>query len=138
MKETTAQGASSDGSVRDCRRFEGTTASVPRARHFIMETLARLPATTLDSVEMMVSELASNCVLHAATEFEICVIRVGGSLRVEVTDFGVGVPVPLPPDTERLGGRGLLIVGQLADDWGVTRQTGGTGKTVWFTVDPGS
>lgn len=84
---------------------------------------------------MMVSELASNCILHAGNEFEVCIVQSEGILRIEVTDFGKGTPVRLPPDTERLGGRGLLIVGELADDWGIDHRTGRVGKTVWLTID---
>ncbi len=136
MNETTWRGASAEGVTRDCRRFAASTASVPLARHFITDTLSRIPESALDSIEMMVSELATNCVLHAATEFEICVFHLGDALRVEVTDSGSGVPVPLRPDADRLGGRGLLIVAELSDQWGIIQRPGETGKTVWFTVLP--
>jgi anti-sigma regulatory factor (Ser/Thr protein kinase) len=122
--------------IRDCRRFSATRASVRRARQFVSGTLPPISTTDLENAQMMVSELASNCVLHAASEFEVCIIRSDGALRIEVTDFGEGTPVRFPPDTERLGGRGLLIVGELADDWGVDDQPEHAGKTVWFKIDP--
>jgi hypothetical protein len=31
-------------------------------------------------------------------------------------------------------GRGLQIVGELADDWGVEWSVGGSTKTVWFEL----
>jgi anti-sigma regulatory factor (Ser/Thr protein kinase) len=121
---------------RICQLFSRSSASVRGARQFVMTSLPQIPTVTLENIEMMVSELASNCILHGATSFEVCVVRADGRLRIEVTDFGEGTPVRLDIDTERLGGRGLLIVGRLADDWGVDYLTTRSGKTVWFTVDP--
>jgi anti-sigma regulatory factor (Ser/Thr protein kinase) len=82
----------------------------------------------------MVSELASNCVQHTATEFEVCIVRAARLLRVEVTDSGRGLPVLRHPDAADLRGRGLVIVKELADEWGIVRRAGQTGKMVWFAI----
>jgi anti-sigma regulatory factor (Ser/Thr protein kinase) len=119
---------------RDCRLFAGVRSSVTSARRFVVEALGPLSKPVLDTIELMVSELASNCVLHTAAEFEVCVVTAEGRIRIEVTDTGRGVPVvrhPLPAD---LRGRGLVIVSELADEWGIVPQAGQSGKTVWFTV----
>jgi anti-sigma regulatory factor (Ser/Thr protein kinase) len=123
-----------DGTDRDCHRFAGELPSVTYARRFVSEALVHMPKALLDAVELMVTELASNCVLHAAAEFEVCLVRTSGLLRVEVTDFGGGIPVLQHPDVSDLSGRGLLIVKQLADDWGIVRQAGQPGKMVWFNI----
>jgi anti-sigma regulatory factor (Ser/Thr protein kinase) len=50
-------------------------------------------------------------------------------LRVEVRDSGDGWPIVRLPDTEGSDGRGLFLVRELADDFGVTEHV--PGKTVW-------
>ena len=50
-------------------RFRSERSSVPAARRFATSALAELPKETLQAVELMVSELATNCVLHARTDF---------------------------------------------------------------------
>jgi anti-sigma regulatory factor (Ser/Thr protein kinase) len=119
---------------RDCRLFAGVLASVTMARRFVAEALAQVPKPIIDAVELMVSELASNCVLHTAAEFEVCIVRAAGMLRVEVTDSGRGMPILRHPGPADLRGRGLVIVKELADEWGVVRHVGETGKMVWFAI----
>lgn len=96
--------------------------------------MAQMPKPLLDAIALMVSELASNCVVHTAAEFEVCVVRAAGVLRVEVTDPGRDLPVVRHADAADLRGRGLVIVEELADDWGIVRHVGDTGKMVWFAV----
>jgi anti-sigma regulatory factor (Ser/Thr protein kinase) len=121
-------------SERDCRLFAGVQASVTSARRFVVEALGQIPKPLLEAIELMVSELASNCVLHTSAEFEVCIVSAERTVRVEVTDTGRGLPVLRQPVTADLRGRGLVIVKELADEWGVVPQAGETGKTVWFSV----
>ena len=81
----------------------------------------------------MVSELATNCIRHTGTEFELSIARSGREIRVEVSDRARGVPTKRSPGLEEPTGRGLQIVELLSEDWGVELAPGG-GKTVWFTV----
>ena len=62
------------------------------------------------------SELATNAVRHAHTPFEV-VVQTDGYVRIEVEDRSTDPPVRKPPSEE--GGRGLAIVEQLCDRWGV-------------------
>jgi len=115
------------------RRFANVTTSVRLARRFVAEQLTDFDDVTAESVILMVSELATNSIRHAASEFSITVTSTRQHLHVEVTDYGSGTPVArsaLPSDTT---GRGLQIIAELADDWGVHSKRSGT-KTVWFTV----
>jgi PAS domain S-box-containing protein len=89
---------------------------------------------------LMLSELATNAVQHAATEFEVA-ITLGALaegtdgarwVRVAVSDEAPGYPAPEEPAADAPRGRGLLIVESLADAWGVEVQRGRPGKTVWF------
>ena len=83
----------------------------------------------------MLSEIATNAVQHAATEFEVEVeiIDDGRVVRVAVTDGAHGFPSPETAGDDAARGRGLQIVGTLADAWGVDVQRDPAGKTVWFS-----
>lgn len=111
------------------RRFPLSGAAVSAARHFVSD---QVPDRELSqTVALLVSELATNAVVHGATAFEVHAV-VDGSVRVEVTDDGPGWPrvVHAPPDAG--GGRGLRIVDELATRWGAERLD--HGKRIWFEV----
>ncbi len=118
------------------RRFPATTSAVGQARRFL---LGQLPAAArsedADALVLMLSELATNAVQHASTEFEVAVDvapdRAG--VRVEVRDDGDGFPTPAAEAPDAPHGRGLLIVRALADAWGVEVRRDRPGKTVWFS-----
>ena len=117
------------------RVFGADSGSIREARIFVLANLSGVSAQTRDKVELMVSELATNALLYAQTEFRVGVEVSRGVLRIEVTDAGAGMPraASAPPHSEPHG-RGLLIVAGLADSWGVVEGTAGHGKTVWFQL----
>ena len=82
----------------------------------------------------MVSELATNAIVHAGGGFAVRVERDGSIIRVTVTDAGVGTPVVQHPDEHEPHGRGLRIVDELSDEWG-SEDTAAHGKSVWFRID---
>ncbi len=55
------------------RAFRCQPESVAAARRFVQEALGTQPAKIADAAELMVSELATNCVRHAQTDFEVTV-----------------------------------------------------------------
>jgi len=81
----------------------------------------------------MASELATNCVEHAHSDFEL-VVQSQQQVRVEVRDAHPGEPKLRSPTTSEPKGRGLQIVEAMSDDWGVIRSP--AGKTVWFAIGP--
>lgn len=118
------------------RRFEPEPASVSAVRRFVVTELGRLPAETLETVRLMVSELATNAVMYGRTEFAVEVDHLTSRLIVSVTDSGAGSPeVQTRTTPTDLHGRGLFIVRELADEWGVTPAAGHKGKVVWFRLD---
>ncbi len=119
--------------MTETRRFPAQATSVAAARRFATGLLAGLPAETLDAVELMVSELATNCVRHAQAAFEMTIAAGGGQVRVEVTDDAGGTPTKRSPGPEEPRGRGLQIVEMFSDAWGVDPGRG-AGKTVWFVL----
>ena len=81
----------------------------------------------------MVSELATNCIRHTDSGFDLTITRAGGDIRVEATDGAGGRPEMRSPKPTDPSGRGLKIIDMLSAEWGVDH--GATaGKTVWFTV----
>jgi two-component sensor histidine kinase len=113
-------------------------------------------------IELAVSELVTNSVLHAHThiDVELCVTK--GAVEAAVRDHDPRLPILRPMridlladldllgsagtsesvderETLRVGasgsvaaGRGLLIVDAVADEWGVTQRA--DGKEVWFAI----
>ena len=115
------------------RTFPHEPESVPAARRFATSVLRGVSADTLEAVELMVSELATNCIRHTDSGFELSVSRRGGDIRVEATDGAGGRPEMRSPEPTDPSGRGLKIIDMLSSDWGVDHHPA-TGKTVWFTV----
>ncbi|HEY7136206.1 MAG TPA: ATP-binding protein [Acidimicrobiia bacterium] len=122
------------------RAFTGDTSAVPEARRYVVELLPTVSHERRQEIALMVSELATNCVRHAATGFTVTVQVDDGSLRVEVADDGTGRPRVKSPEPTELSGRGLRIVQDLADSFGIRDGHGAGGSTVWFVVrlDDGS
>ncbi|HVT42069.1 MAG TPA: GAF domain-containing protein, partial [Acidimicrobiales bacterium] len=118
------------------RTFTATSDAVGQARRFLMDQLPDPAGAGTDALVLMLSELATNAVQHAATEFEVSISHAPdvGRVRVAVTDAAPGYPLPQEPDAEALHGRGLHIVCMLADAWGIEVRKGYAGKTVWFTA----
>jgi serine/threonine-protein kinase RsbW len=116
------------------RHFGPTASSVGASRHFVSDATSDLSADIQESATLMVSELATNALVHATTGFTVSVERAETRLRIEVTDAGDGRPVVRSPQPSEPHGRGLRIVIELAADWGVTQIDDGDGKSVWFTM----
>ena len=113
--------------------FTPELKSASDARHFAERTLAEwdMPEV-LEATRLLVSELVVNAVIHARTESELVLRAEDGHLHVEVVDHSSAQPVMQEYSPTAPSGRGLLILDELADEWGVERD--GTSKTVWFDL----
>ncbi len=116
------------------RFFPAEPASVPAARRFVVDIAPGLPEPTTHALALLVSELATNCVVHAGTGFRVTVDLLGGKVRVEVLDSGAGHAQLRSPSPEQANGRGLHLVSALSDEWGIVPSPTQQGKTVWFTL----
>ena len=121
--------------MRVQRRLAGVPGSVAQARRFAIGALVDLPDDIVNDVEVMVSELATNALVHAATSFAVTIDRREHLVYVEVTDAGVGMPTRRSPGETEPHGRGLAIVEELSDQWGTIHNAGEVGKSVWFTLN---
>ncbi len=117
--------------MTDIEMYLSHPDSVRSARHFAREVLAEsgVPEQRRELAELLVSELASNAVKHTATNFTLAIEVKDSTIRIEVTDTGSGQPTLKHPEPDQPNGRGLLIVDNMADDWGTT--VDGSTKTVW-------
>ncbi|HEU5001310.1 MAG TPA: ATP-binding protein [Actinomycetota bacterium] len=90
----------------------------------------------LDDIRLLVTELVTNSYRHAPPDagapidLHVCVGH--STVRVEVRDGGWGFTPPPAPDLPEEGGRGLYLVGQMADRWGVRQEPT---TCVWFEMD---
>ncbi|MFB7114189.1 SpoIIE family protein phosphatase [Streptomyces sp. NPDC056190] len=88
--------------------------------------------------ELIVSELVTNAIRYGKPPVQLRMIHHNTTLICEVSDTSSTTPHMRRARVYDEGGRGLLLVAQLADRWG-TRHTP-TGKTIWAeqTVTPDS
>ena len=91
----------------------------------------------VETLRLLVSELVTNSVRHAGLDssqwIRLRVEPTGDTLRVSVTDPGVGFEGPASaPTAGEPSGWGLYLVEQMADRWGIS-QDGVT--SVWFEID---
>ncbi len=106
-------------------------SSVGRARRLIREHLKGTALEGLaDTAELVVSEVVTNAIVHTGTRIELSTMLDGTGLRVEVSDSGKHLPVMASYDTLASTGRGLHLVAELSDHWGVESKPGG--KVFWF------
>jgi anti-sigma regulatory factor (Ser/Thr protein kinase) len=111
------------------------TSVVADARHAVKDWCGGWCLTHLaDAVELLVSELVTNAVVHGLGAVRVLADYDGTRLRVEVHDHHPIPPRPhvtAGPDLDEHG-RGLQLVAMLADSWGSTRTF--DGKVVWIEL----
>ncbi|MFI5613671.1 ATP-binding protein [Amycolatopsis sp. NPDC051903] len=105
-----------------------TVAGLAAARDFTRTALTGWGLLTLaDDAVLVVSELATNAVLHGAGAASLRLSHAGSVVRIEVADESAAVPAKRSSGAD--GGWGLRLVELLSLAWGVTPTAGG--KVVW-------
>ncbi len=104
------------------------------ARRFVRQSLAgQVAATVVEVAQLLVSELVTNAVVHAASAVEVAVAVDDAGFVVRVRDADTGPLVSRGGGTELdEGGRGFILIDRLAHSWGT--EHGGGRKTVWFRL----
>jgi serine/threonine-protein kinase RsbW len=120
------------------RRFAGTRDQVAAARGFVAALLGS-GSDLGETARLLVSEAATNALLHSASgeaggNFEVRCRVARERLRVEVHDGGA----PQSPrrrihQLDALTGRGLELVDALSARWGWSGGT--TGRVLWFELE---
>jgi anti-sigma regulatory factor (Ser/Thr protein kinase) len=118
-------------------RLPAEALSAARARGFVSGTLVDHDLLNLlEPVRLVASELATNAILHAHTDFTLTLLGLRTTVVLEVEDAVEGqVPTTALPAVTQVratapSGRGLGIVSHFSQDWGVTTDHPGF-KTVW-------
>jgi anti-sigma regulatory factor (Ser/Thr protein kinase) len=102
------------------------------ARHQVSEAVDHLltDARRAD-LELLVSEVVSNAVLHGAGDITVVIGALADAVRIEVRDGNPALPEETA-STGAHGGFGLRLLAQLSSSWGVDARS--DGKTVWFCL----
>lgn len=118
--------------------------SVPQARHAVRDLLFRQGVPVSDDLVqgllLIVSELVTNAVRHAAVVSPMLGVEVAVGadwVRVSVEDSHPYRPTALETDHGRTGGRGLLLVREIAREAGGTcdvQHTASGGKVIWAAL----
>lgn len=107
--------------------------AVPQARHFVASLLHGTAVAGLSGdAELIVTELTTNALLHAAPPVTITVRLIEDGVRIEVGDRTQASPVRGVGGADAMTGRGIVLVEMIARRWGVRTLTGG--KVVWAEV----
>jgi serine/threonine-protein kinase RsbW len=118
----------------------GGPGAVAAARDAIKEVADQEQLPRVEDLRLLVSELVTNCVIHGgagpADRVTVSVERPDDTIRVEVRDRGRGWTKrtrsrELDSD-EPPGGWGLMLVGELAERWGIDSEQG---TCVWFELN---
>jgi anti-sigma regulatory factor (Ser/Thr protein kinase)/PAS domain-containing protein len=90
----------------------------------------------VDSAALLVSEVVTNVLIHTEHDALLSVEVLGRPgtrrLRVEVADNSDDMPHLRHPGEMASSGRGLVLLDELADSWGVEPR--GRGKSIWFEL----
>ena len=87
-----------------------------------------MSAALLDDLQLVISELVTNAVVHARTPLRLLVRFDGHRVVTEVFDADARLPTP-GVSVDDVGGRGLILVDRLSDRWGCEPFL--DGKRVW-------
>ncbi|WP_405015561.1 ATP-binding protein [Kitasatospora sp. NBC_01539] len=121
-------------------------AAVPRTRHAVRDRLLAQGMAgeryqeLIDDLLLIVSELVSNAVTHAAVVSPQLTTELAigdGRVRIAVEDLHPYRPKALESDLGKLGGRGLLLVKSVTLQAGGVcdvERTGDGGKVIWASL----
>jgi hypothetical protein len=110
--------------------FDPTVDSPGLARHMVMEVLRSWGSDEdlVDDASIVVTELASNAVLHVGKPYSVELSAETSGFRISVKDSSQAVPNAYGR-TSKKSGRGMTIVAALSTCWGVN--VSADSKTIW-------
>lgn len=120
--------------------FSATPASVGQARDFALTTLSSWGLSArAEDIRLCVSELASNALAHGTAPGHGFLVKIEADddfVHLEVHDSRDRRPEVRHPQETDTSGRGLLIVEELSDGWGVEDRRP-FGKVIWSRFKAG-
>jgi anti-sigma regulatory factor (Ser/Thr protein kinase) len=118
-------------------RLDATPVSASRSRAFVTHHLLGHGLGHLaDGVRLVVSELATNALVHADTAFNVTLSADDHTVLLTVRDESESLPARRAAQVTDASGRGLQLVDVVSTDWGVSTDGSGA-KSVWasFALD---
>lgn len=115
-------------------------SSVRAARALLRACLREWDLLAIDDAcALVLSELTTNAVRHAGTDFTVTLSGMAGALLIRVNDGVAAEPAPAAPSPDELssGGRGMDLVDAMTASWGVVPDGQG-GKAVWALMIDGA
>ena len=107
-----------------------------QARQVVTRAFAAWHISDLTSTATLVAtELVANVVRHAHTTMEFTIALRNGRVALTVRDGSTRMPRTVEPGLADAGGRGLRLVRDLTDGWGVLPVS--DGKVIWTTMTAG-
>ncbi|MDX3358943.1 MULTISPECIES: SpoIIE family protein phosphatase [Streptomyces] len=111
----------------------GDPRALREARHMVRAAVRDWGAGgRADEIELVTDELVTNALMHTEGAAVVTLRSLPGPerrLRTEVEDASSALPRRREAGASGVSGRGLLLVDELADAWGVEARGGG--KVVW-------
>ena len=112
------------------RTFAGHREDTRAARGFVLGMLGPWRGEQLAAdTALVVTELATNAVVHAGSAFSVSLTLSGGAIRISVADTLPLGPRGADQKLTAAPGHGLGVVAAMATRWGVETVPGG--KAVW-------
>ena len=115
-------------------RLPRDLTSPATARRQIAALIQDASDSAQDVVRLLTTELVTNAVLHGDGAIDLSAHRHDNLLRIEVHDGSPAFPLPEESDMGAERGRGLCMVAELANGWGILEDQNGSGKTVWCNL----
>jgi anti-sigma regulatory factor (Ser/Thr protein kinase) len=118
-----------------CAHYSAEREAPTAARHFVADVLNRSghSRTLLEDAKLVVTELATNAVLHARSPFSVEIRPHGAAVRIAVQDGSHARPT-VRDNGMAASGRGLRLIDAIATSWGV--EIAHEGKIVWAELQP--
>ncbi|MFI1988657.1 ATP-binding protein [Actinoplanes sp. NPDC020271] len=106
-----------------------------QVRNLVVQACARWHRTDFTATAALIAtELVANVVRHAHTTMEFTLGHRDGRITMAVRDGSRHLPKALDPGLTDAGGRGLRLVRELSENWGVLPVS--DGKVVWTHLIP--
>jgi hypothetical protein len=116
------------------RRIRVRLRPVPDACRQVRQLVAQACGTwhrseVAATAALVATELVANVVRHAHTTMDFTLGLRNNKICLTVRDGSLRLPLPADPDLKDAGGRGLRLVRELTESWGVLPFS--DGKVVW-------
>lgn len=120
---------------RVSQAFPRTATSAAAARRFVRGVLSSYPGEVdTDTAVLLANELVTNAIRHTGVDrVEVSVAMSPSGVRIGVADDEPAGPVVNAPSPDDPSGRGMAMVADLAERWGVYRGSGER-KWIWFRL----